>query len=135
MRSWRGKRADVELEAELRTNRPEPSAQLVHRIEGRIENQGRTSRAGSFRIAFAGAIAAAVLTALAAVGGLGYAATATTNVVDQAKRIVQKHGVAVVHKTAARDQYGKPNKKKVKGKKKSKKKRRGARFGRPPFTG
>jgi hypothetical protein len=37
-----------------------------------------------------------------------------------------------VHKSPARDQYGKP---KVKKKKKAKKKAKGRRFARPPFTG
>jgi hypothetical protein len=119
------------LETELRANRPEPSRELVHRLEGRVR-EGRRSRAGSFRVAFAGALAAGVLAALASVGGLGYAATATGDAVDQAKQAVRAHGVLVVHKSPSRDQYGKP---KVKKKKKAKKKAKGRRFARPPFTG
>jgi len=119
------------LESELRANRPEPSHELVNRLEGRVR-EGRRSRAGSFRVAFAGALAAGVLAALASVGGLGYAATATGDAVDKAKRTVKSHGVLVVHKSAARDQYDKP---KVKKKKKAKKKAKGRRFARPPFTG
>jgi hypothetical protein len=119
------------LEAELRANRPEPSRELVHRLEGRVR-EGRRSQAGSFRVAFAGALAAGVLAALASVGGLGYAATATDSAVDKAKQTVRSHGVLVVHKSPARDQYGKP---KVKKKKKAKKKAKGRRFARPPFTG
>jgi len=119
------------LETELRANRPQPSHELVNRLEGRVR-EGRRSRAGSFRVAFAGALAAGVLAALASVGGLGYAATATGDAVDQAKRAVKSHGVLVVHKSPSRDQYGKP---KVKKKKKAKKKAKGRRFARPPFTG
>src|SRR5215218_9143092 len=112
------------LEAELRANRPEPSRELVHRLEGRVR-EGRRSRAGSFRVAFAGALAAGVLAALASVGGLGYAATATDSAVDKAKQTVKSHGVLVVHKSPARDQYDKP---KFKKKKKAKKKAKGRRF-------
>jgi hypothetical protein len=119
------------LETELRANRPEPSHELVNRLEGRVR-EGRRSRAGSFRVAFAGALAAGVLAALASVGGLGYAATATGSAVDKAKQAVKAHGVLVVHKSPSRDQYGRP---KVKVKKKAKKKAKGRRFARPPFTG
>ena len=118
------------LETELRANRPEPSHELVNRLEGRVR-EGRRSRAGSFRVAFAGALAAGVLAALASVGGLGYAATATGDAVDRAKKVVKSsHGTLVVRKSPSRDQYGKP-----KVKKKAKKKAKGRRFARPPFTG
>ena len=43
------------LETELRANRPQPSHELVNRLEGRVR-EGRRSRAGSFRVAFAGAL-------------------------------------------------------------------------------
>lgn len=118
------------LETELRANRPQPSHELVNRLEGRVR-EGRRSRAGSFRVAFAGALAAGVLAALASVGGLGYAATATGDAVDRAKKVVKSsHGTLVVRKSPSRDQYGKP-----KVKKKVKKKAKGRRFARPPFTG
>jgi hypothetical protein len=120
------------LETELRANRPQPSDELVHRLEGRVR-EGRRSRAGSFRVAFAGALAAGVLAALASVGGLGYAAIATGEAVDRAKKVVKSsHGTLVVRKSPSRDQYGKP---KVKKKKKAKKKAKGRAFARPPFTG
>ncbi len=120
------------LETELRANRPEPSDEFVNRLEGRVR-EGRRSRAGSFRVAFAGALAAGVLAALASVGGLGYAANATGDAVRQGQEGRQvAHGTAVVHKSPSRDQYGKP---KVKKKKKAKKKAKGRAFARPPFTG
>jgi len=132
MRTWRRKREGTGLEAALRANRPEPSRELLHQLEARVREDSRNSRAGSFRIAFAGALAAGVLGALASVGGLGYAATGASQAVEKAKRVVQKHGVTTLHKSAARDQYGKPKAKKAK---KKKKKARGVRFRRPPFTG
>jgi hypothetical protein len=140
MRSWR-RNPERALEAELRSNRPEPSRELVHKLESRMRSQ-RGSRVGSFRVAFAGALAAGVLTALASVGGLGYAATGTSQAVEKAKRIVQVHGVTTLHKSAAIDQYRKPKAKKcpkgmkrVRGQCKRVKKARGVRFRRPPFTG
>jgi hypothetical protein len=140
MRSWRRNR-ESGLEAELRSNRPEPSQDLVHKLEGRVRSH-RDARAGSFRVAFAGALAVCVLTALASVGGLGYAATGAGQAVEKAKRVMQVHAVTTLHKTAAADQYRKPKAKKcpkgmkrVRGKCKRVKKARGVRFKRPPFTG
>ena len=140
MRSWR-RNPEGGLEAELRANRPEPSSELVHKLERRVRSH-RDSRAGSFRVAFAGALAVGVLTALASVGGLGYAATGVGEAAEKAKRIVHVHGVTTLHKSAAIDQYRKPKAKKcpkgtkrVRGKCKRVKKARGVRFRRPPFTG
>jgi hypothetical protein len=133
MRYWRRKREPLDLEAELRANRPEPSRELLHRLEARVRDDRRHSRAGSFRVAFAGALAAGVLAALASVGGISYASDSAGSAVEKAKRVVQKHGVLVVHKSAARDQYGPKKKKKAKAKKK--KKAKGKRLARPPFTG
>ena len=144
MRSWRKKREGLDLEVELRANRPEPSRELLHRLEARVREDGRRSRAGSFRVAFAGALAAGVLGALASVGGLGYAATATGQAMQTASRIVHTQGVAVLHRSqsAARQQYGRPKAKKcpkgtkkVRGKCRKIKRARGVRFRRPPFTG
>jgi hypothetical protein len=140
MRSWR-RNPESGLEAELRSNRPEPSKELVNRLEGRVRSR-HDARAGSFRVAFAGALAVGVLAALASVGGLGYAATGADQAVTTAKRVMQKHGVTNLHKTAAADQYRKPKAKKcprgmkrVRGKCKRVKKARGVRFRKPPFTG
>ncbi len=120
------------LETELRANRPQPSNEFVNRLEGRVR-EGRRSRAGSFRVAFAGSLAAGVLAALASVGGLGYAANATGEAVDKAKQVVKSsHGSRVVRKSPSRDQYGPA---KPKAKKKAKKKAKGRAFARPPFMG
>jgi len=140
MRSWR-RNPERALEAELRSNRPEPSPELVNRLEMRVRSHGRTSRAGSFRVAFAGALAAGVRAALASVGGISYAATGATQAVSKVTRVVHAHAVTQVQ-SAARDQYGKPKPKKcrkgtrrVHGVCKKIKKARGVRFRRPPFTG
>ena len=133
MRNWRTKREAFDLEAELRANRPEPSRELVHRLEARVR-EGRRSRAGSFRVAFAGAMASGVLVALASVGGLGYAASGAGSAMEKAKRVVKHNGVLVVHKSPARAQYG-PARRAVKKAKKAKRRTAGRRFARPPFTG
>jgi hypothetical protein len=139
MRSWR-RNPESGLEAELRANRPEPSRELVDRLEMRVRTHGRHRRAGSFRVAFAGALAAGVLTALASVGGLGYAATGASQAVEKAKRVVHVNTVSSLH-SAAQDQYRKPRAKcrkgthRVKGVCKRTRKARGVRFRRPPFTG
>jgi cytochrome c-type biogenesis protein CcmH/NrfG len=137
MRSWRRNRS-TGLEAELRANRPEPSDELVRRIESRVRADGR--RVG-FRVAFAGALVAGVLAALASVGGLGYAATSTSQAVATAKRVMHVHAEARTQKSAARDQYGRVKAKKcragtkrVKGVCKRVRKVRGVKFRRPPFT-
>ena len=140
MRSWR-RNPDSGLEAELRANRPEPSPELVDRLEMRVRTHGRDRRAGSFRVAFAGALAAGLLTALASVGGLGYAATGANQAVHSAKRVMHVHAVATLKKSAAQDQYRKPKQKcrkgthRVKGVCKRVKKAKGVKFHRPPFTG
>jgi hypothetical protein len=138
MRSWRRNRS-TGLEAELRANRPEPSDELVRRIESRVRADGR--RVG-FRVAFAGALVAGVLAALASVGGLGYAATSASQAVATAKRAMHVHAETRVQRSAARDQYGKVKAKKcragtkrVKGVCKRVRKVRGAKFRKPPFTG
>jgi hypothetical protein len=142
MRSWR--KRETGLEAELRASRPEPSRELVHQLEARVHQDGRRARGGSFRVAFVASTAVGMLLALSSVGGLGYAATGAGHAVAKAKRIVHKHGVTQVHKSAARDQYGPRTRKKcpkgtkrVKGTNRCKKvkRARGVRFGRPPFTG
>ena len=107
----------------------------------RVRTHGRDRRAGSFRVAFAGALAAGLLTALASVGGLSYAATGANQAVHSAKRVMHVHAVATLKQSAAQDQYRKPKHKcrkgthRVKGVCKRVKKAKGVRFHRPPFTG
>jgi hypothetical protein len=120
-RFWRGKHEGLDLERELRANRPEPRSEFVHALEARVREDGRRSR-GGLRIAFVGALTACMLFALASVGGLGYAASAVGDVGVTAKRIVKKKGPTIVKKSSAASQYSKPTKKKVKKKVKAKKK-------------
>ena len=142
MRSWR-RNPDSGLEAELRANKPEPSPELVDRLEMHVRTHGRDRRAGSFRVAFAGALVVGLMASLASVGGLGYAATGANQAVHTAKSVMHVHAVATLKKSAAQDQYRKPKAKcrkgthRVKGvcKRVKHKKAHGVRFRRPPFTG
>jgi hypothetical protein len=142
MRYWRRRQEPFDLEAELRAGRPEPSPELVHRLEARVRTHGRT-RAGSLRVAFVGALTAVMLMSLASVGGAGYASSAAEDAVVSVKRVVTpKRVVRVLKKSAAIDQYGPKKKAKKKKAKKVKKAKKGkgakgrvrART-RPPFTG
>jgi hypothetical protein len=138
MRYWRKRHEGLDLEAELRANRPEPSSEFVHRLEARVRNDGRRSRAGSLRVAFVGAVTAVMLLALASVGGVGYASSAAQDAAVSVKRVVTpKDVIHIVKRGSAIDQYKKPKAKKVK---KAKKKGQGTRGRvrartRPPFTG
>jgi hypothetical protein len=69
------KRSD-KLQDELHAERARPSDELVSRIEGRIRSERPSlARRGSFRVAVPVALTAVMIGALAAVGGVGYAAT------------------------------------------------------------
>lgn len=135
---FRGRHEGVDVERELRAGRPEPRSEFVNALEARVRQSTRPARAG-FRVAFVGALTACMLFALASVGGLGYASSAVGDVAVTAKRIVKKKGPKIIKKSAAKSQYGKPTKKKVKkkvaAKKKVKAKRQVRRAGHPRFTG
>lgn len=138
---FRGRHEGLDLEGELRAGRPEPRSEFVHALEARVRENPAARRArGGFRVAFVGALTACMLFALASVGGLGYAASAVTDVAVTAKRIVKKKGPTIIKKSSAASQYGNPKtkkkaKKKVAAKKKVKAKRQVRRAGRPRFTG
>jgi hypothetical protein len=142
---FRGRHGGLDLEGELRAGRPEPRSEFVHALEARVHDNARRAR-GGFRVAFVGALTACMLFALGSVGGLGYAASAVSDVAVTAKRIVKKKGPKIVKKSSAASQYGGPKpgtkpgtkknvKKKVAAKKKVKAKRQVRRAGRPRFTG
>src|SRR5919109_1466508 len=138
MRYWRRRHEALDLETELRARRPEPSPELVSRLEARVSNDGR-SRVGSLRVAFVGALTAVILIALASVGGVGYASSAARDAAVSVQRVVSPRDViTVIKRSPAIDQYKKPAKKKAKAKKKKKGKGAKGRVRartRPPFTG
>jgi hypothetical protein len=63
------------LERELRSARPAPSDELVAKIEARVREARPAYRRTSFRLAIPVALTAAMVAALAAVGGVSYAAS------------------------------------------------------------
>ena len=139
MRQWRRRHKPLDLEAELKARRPEPSSEFVHQLEASVRNHGRTR--GSLRVAFVGALTAVMLIALASVGGASYAASAASGAAVTVKSAVTpKKVVRVVKKSPASAQYG-PKKPKKKAKKAVVKKKGKAAHGkvrartRPPFTG
>lgn len=138
MRYWRRRHEALDLEAELRAGRPEPTPEFITRLEARVRNDGRT-RVGSLRVAFVGALTAVMLLALASVGGVGYASSAAHDAAVSVKRVVApKDVINVLKRSPAIDQYKKPAKKKAKAK--AKKKGKGTKGKvrartRPPFTG
>jgi hypothetical protein len=144
MRYWRRRHEPFDLEAELRDSRPEPPSELVHQLEARVRTSGRT-RAGSFRVAFVGALTAVMLLALASVGGVGYASSAGRDAAVSVKRIVTPGDVVKVLKRSSAQQQYNPTKPATKKKAKKRavkkaKKGRGAKGRvrartRPPFTG
>jgi hypothetical protein len=72
-RFWRGRPRPLDLEAELRQNRPEPRAEFVGQLAARIR-AGAVTATGRLRLAFAAGLTLLLFAALAGVGGLDYAA-------------------------------------------------------------
>jgi hypothetical protein len=99
---FRSRRKHAALEAELRASRPEPRPEFVAAIVDRVERAAPQRRAGSFRVAFAGGLTAALFVALASFGGLSYAASGAANAVRQVTGTQQPRAV---QGTAAQAQY------------------------------
>jgi hypothetical protein len=95
---------DKDVEGVLRANRPEPRDELVRDLAARA-HAGPAPRSHA-RLALAGALSVVMLVALAAVGGLGYAATAAKDVVHAVVAPARQHVViTVAGLTAGGDQY------------------------------
>jgi len=84
-----------DLERELRRNRPEPRAEFLAALVGRE----RRSTARRLRVGFAGALTAAIVTALASFGGLSYAASGVESVARVATKIVTPKKPSKPHAT------------------------------------
>ena len=113
-RFWKRERDGFDLEAELRSRRPEPGPEFVETLAAHVREERPRSRHGSRRVAFAAGLSAFILVALASVGGLGYAASGATKAVDAAKSVVDSSSSRTASKTPSNTQYGKrcgnPNK-------------------------
>ena len=98
-------RRDRELEGMLRAARPAPRDELVRSISRRVG----TRPTGVPRVALAGALSSVMLVALAAVGGIGYAANAVSGAASVVKQAIgvsaPTQGIAIKGISAGRDQY------------------------------
>lgn len=106
-RFWQ--RRDSDIEARLRTERPEPPPELIERIVARA-SPPHARRAPRF--AFAALLTVAMLAVLASFGGFGYAASSVQQAVSAFKAVISAEETSpplrnfVIGPTAARDQYG-----------------------------
>jgi hypothetical protein len=99
---WRRRDKGFDLENELRRNRPEPKREFVRALTAEMRRHERPR--GSLRLAFAGALTIVMLGALAAFGGIGYAANAPQTAVHAVASLVSS-GMSVVNNSPASDQY------------------------------
>ena len=103
MKSFRRRRGDS-LERELRDTRPEPRPEFLAMLGERVDS-ARNRSYGRVRVAFGAALTAALLVAVASVGGVGYGASAAHKVAKTVIRISHTHHPRVAKNTAAANQY------------------------------
>jgi hypothetical protein len=102
-RLWKERKA-FDLERELRGARPEPRPHFVESLV--TEMRGRARSRSSLRLAFAGGLSVMLFTALAAVGGIGYAAAAPAKAVSAVVSAVSSDSSAtLIQQSPACDQY------------------------------
>jgi ferric-dicitrate binding protein FerR (iron transport regulator) len=99
-----------DLATRLRTERPQPSSEFLASVEDRVRSGRQRSRGRRFQLAFAGGLTAALVAALASVGGVGYAASGVTAVANVATDLVsgstQQSSNTNVSNSSADFQYG-----------------------------
>jgi hypothetical protein len=92
------------LARRLRTQRPEPSSTLLETVARGLGARRRPSAVP--RVVFAGGLSAALLVAIGAVGGVGYAASTVQDAVKAVTHVfVGQSSVTVSGLTAGGDQY------------------------------
>ncbi len=74
MRRFFKRPRSFDLESELRAGRPRPRPDFVSSLATEVRGERRQSRRSSYRIALAAGLSVLLLVAMAALGGLGYAA-------------------------------------------------------------
>jgi hypothetical protein len=107
-RIFKLRRRTPSLETELRAMRPRPREDFVHSLASRVDEAGRPTRHPRRRLALAGALTAAMLVAMASVGGLGYAATAAKQAAHAVTSLLVASGsddAIAVSLDAGSDQY------------------------------
>ena len=93
------------LERRLRRERPVLPASRVAELMRHIDAP-RTHSRGAFRLGLAGAVSAAMLVALAAFGGLGYAAVSVKDAVRTVVQVAVPVKVSKPQQSSADAQYG-----------------------------
>jgi hypothetical protein len=99
------RRATRSLEHELRLYRPKPADDFFSQVTTRILADTPQRPARRLSLAFAGALASLLVAALAAFGGIGYAASAAKGVARTAQQVVTPKPKNAVGHSAAADQY------------------------------
>jgi hypothetical protein len=103
------KRGSGDLEWKLRAARPEVRPEFLAALAEHVRADKRPRRAGAMRLAFAGGLTAVMLVALAAVGGVSYAATAAAGAARTFEQAFTPSGarepIVVNGLSAGSDQY------------------------------
>jgi hypothetical protein len=98
------KRESFDLERQLRAARPQPGRDFLQSVMSEV--RGRRQSPQSFRLAFAGGLTVMLFAALAAVGGIGYAAAAPAQAVKAVVAAVSNdNGPTLIQQSPACDQY------------------------------
>jgi hypothetical protein len=98
------KRQSFDLEGQLREARPQPGRDFVQSLVSDV--RGRRQSRQSLRLAFGGGLTVMLLVALAAVGGIGYAAAAPAKAVGAVVAAVSgDYGTTLIQQSPACDQY------------------------------
>jgi hypothetical protein len=98
------RRESFDLERQLREARPAPGREFMQSLVSEVRER-RHSRQ-SFRLAFAGGLTVMLFVALAAVGGIGYAAAAPAKAVHAVVSAVSGNdGTTLIEQSPACDQY------------------------------
>jgi len=108
-RLWEHGWKRLDLEAEFRAGRPEPRPELLQMLAERTrEGVGARPRTRAPRLALATGLTAAILAALASVGGFGYAASAVMEATRAVRTLVAKQPASeerLARVSAGGDQY------------------------------
>src|SRR3954453_22556845 len=101
-----------DLEARLRAERPQPRAEFLASVAEKVGSDPAKTKKPRFGLVFASGLTAALLVALASVGGIGYAASGSWHLVKSATKVVQppqrdRPAAASASRSSAADQYGK----------------------------
>src|SRR5438034_124195 len=100
-----------QLDAQLRSSRPQARDEFVKSLAQHVGGPARTATRARSRLAFAGAVSTFILGTLVSFGGLSYAASGAAGTYHTVKQVAVHHTLFVsVHKSSAADQYPPPPK-------------------------